>query len=366
LKRSWTTAAIAAVCIGAAVSITGCETIGYYAQALHGQAELWRSTRPIDVVAADPQSPPLLKQRLGLAKRIREFATNELALPDNGSYRGYADLQRPYVVWNVFAAEALSVSPRQWCFPVAGCVAYKGFFDKAQADALAADLRRKGLDVFVGGVPAYSTLGFLDDPILNTFIHYPSAELARLIFHELAHQVAYARDDTQFNESFAVAVELEGVQRWLRKHGTDAELATFQRARSRRVDFHAIAEKYRSKLAELYGSRLDKEQKTAGKAAIFSELADEYTAMKSSWGGFRGYDPWLGEDANNATLASIAVYSQQVPQFQALLAKSDGDMERFYAEVKVLARMQKSERNARLAALSGETSSRDPQAAQSR
>lgn len=185
--------------LGALALLAGCDTAAYYLQAVRGQAEMWQATRPIEDVLADPQAPKALKARLEYAMRVREFASTQLALPDNSSYRGYADLKRPYVVWNVFATDAFSVRPRQWCFPIAGCVAYKGYFSRAEAEAAAAELERRGDDVFIGGVPAYSTLGYFNDPVLNTFIHYPQAELARLIFHELAHQVAYVPGDTAFN-----------------------------------------------------------------------------------------------------------------------------------------------------------------------
>ena len=347
MKRA-RTRIVAAGLVLAAIALPGCETIGYYTQALRGQAEMWRVSRPSNEVISDPQSSDVLKERLELAGRIREFASAELGLPNNGSYREYADLRRAYVVWNVFAAEALSVKPKQWCFPFAGCVAYKGFFSKEDADKLAADLKRQGLDVFVGGVPAYSTLGYFNDPLLNTFLHYPPAELARLIFHELAHQVAYARDDTVFNESFAVAVEREGVRRWLAKHGTAKELQAFEQARARRTQFGELAGKYRRKLEDVYAAEQPAESRLAAKAAVFDELRSEYAQLKTSWGGFKGFDAWLGADANNATLASIAVYTQQVPAFEALLAEMGGDLPRFYAEVKRLARSPKDERERRL------------------
>jgi predicted aminopeptidase len=337
------------------LSLSGCDTVGYYFQAFRGQSELWQSTRPIGEVIADPQASEALRERLERVARIREFASQDLALPDNGSYRGYADLNRPYVVWNVFAAEPLSIAPKQWCFPVAGCVAYKGFFSETEAQALADELRRAGQDVFVSGVPAYSTLGYFDDPVLNTFIHYPPAELARLIFHELAHQVAYVRDDTVFNESFAVAVEREGVRRWMERHGTAAELDAFHTSQERRSAFYAIAGKYRSKLAQLYASGGSQEQMLAGKKVVFAELAAEYAALKASWGGFKGYDLWLGPEANNATLASIAVYTHQVPAFQALLDSVGNDLPLFYVRVKQLSALPKGERDARLAEVRDKT-----------
>jgi predicted aminopeptidase len=335
----------------ALLGLAGCDTAGYYMQAIRGQAEMWQATRPIEVVIADPDAPKALKARLEYAMRVREFASTRLALPDNSSYKGYADLKRPYVVWNLFATDAFSVRPRQWCFPIAGCVAYKGYFSRAEAEAAAAELARGGADVFIGGVPAYSTLGYFDDPVLNTFIHYPQAELARLIFHELAHQVAYAQDDTAFNESFAVTVEREGVRRWMEAYGSPAELQAFYRSQERRAEFYRIASEYRRKLAVLYESGLPREQMAHGKQRLFAELRAEYEALKQSWGGFKGYDRWLGPNANNASLASVAVYTHLVPAFQALLDRSEGDLPRFYDEVRRLAAMSKPQRQAMLDAL---------------
>ncbi len=332
----------------ALVLLAGCDTASYYMQAVRGQAEMWHATRPIEDVMADPAAPKALKDRLTYAMRVREFASTRLGLPDNSTYRGYADLKRPYVVWNLFAADAFSVRPKHWCFPIAGCVAYKGYFSRAEAEAAAAELKRNGDDVFVGGVPAYSTLGYFNDPVLNTFIHYPQAEFARLIFHELAHQVAYARDDTAFNESFAVTVEREGVRRWMEAHGTPAELEAFYRAQERRTSFYTIASKYRRKLEQVYASGLPAQQMAQRKDAVFAELAAEYEGMKASWGGFKGYDPWLGPKANNASLASVAVYTHLVPAFQALLERVGGDLPRFYEEARRLAAMPRAERQAEL------------------
>jgi len=335
----------------AVAALASCSTVGYYAQSVAGQAELLNARRPIDDVVADTQTPDSLRERLVLAQRIREFASRELGLPDNGSYRSYADLKRRYVVWNVFATPALSIQPLQWCFPVAGCVSYRGYFSREEAQAFADGLARAGNDVFVAGVPAYSTLGWFDDPVLNTFIHYPQAELARLVFHELAHQVVYVRDDTVFNESFAVAVELEGVRRWLDRHGSEADRASFERTGRLRAQFARLAGRYRDELTAVYASAADDATKLAGKRAVLARLAEEYAAAKQGWGGFAGYDPWLGAGANNATLASIGIYSQRVPAFRALLAREGGDLPRFYAAVRDLAALPRAERDARLAEL---------------
>jgi predicted aminopeptidase len=348
LMRTRSILGLGPIVLGASVLLAGCDTAGYYVQALRGQAEIWSATRPIEEVIADPATPGVLRDRLAQLVRIREFAVEDLRLPDNSSYRGYADLRRPYVVWNVFATDPLSIRLRQWCFPVAGCVSYRGYFRRADAEAYAEELRREGHEVFVGGVPAYSTLGYLNDPVLNTFIRYPRPELARLVFHELAHQIAYVQDDTIFNESFAVAVEREGVRRWLHRHGSQSELEAFRRSQQRRSAFLALTRKYRVRLERLYASGLPPEQMHVRKQAVFAELAQEYRAFKDAWGGFGGYDRWLGADANNASLASVGLYTQLVPAFEDLLQAADHDLPRFYAEVKRLAQLPRDERDARL------------------
>jgi predicted aminopeptidase len=326
----------------------GCSTLGYYWQAVGGQMELVRKARPIPEVIADPATAGDLKLRLERVREIREFASRALALPDNGSYRQYADLKRHFVVWNVFAAPELSVQPKEWCFPVAGCVGYRGYFAQADAEAFAAGLRRERLDVYVGGVPAYSTLGWLDDPVLSTFIQYPETELARLIFHELSHQVAYARGDTTFNESFAVTVETEGVKRWIDAKGSPEQRAAFDAAQQRRRDFAALVQRHRDRLAQLYGSGLPPERMRGEKVRALDAMRADYDALKRQWGGFAGFDWWFEQPLNNAQLASVAIYTQMVPGFERLLAGSGGDLPRFYAEVKSLAKLPKGERHAAL------------------
>jgi predicted aminopeptidase len=297
---------------------------------------------------ADPATGADLRTRLQRVQAIRDFASRELALPDNGSYRRYADLERAYVVWNVFAAEEFSTSPKEWCFPIAGCVGYRGYFANADAEQFAIRLRSQGYDVFVGGVPAYSTLGWMDDPILSTFVRYPDSELARLMFHELAHQVAYAAGDSTFNESFAVAVELEGVRRWIERNGTPEQRQAFERAQVRKHDFAQLVERTRDRLSTLYDLDSTPERKRAGKLEAFETMRREYQALKAQWGGFGGYDWWFAQPLNNAQLASVAIYSQLVPGFQKLLAEQGGDLKRFYAQVRELAKLPKAERHARL------------------
>jgi predicted aminopeptidase len=336
----------------AAVAIGGCSTFSYYGQAVVGHLDVVSRTQPIEARLADPSTPPELRAQLARALEIREFATRELGLPDNGSYRAYADLGRPYVVWNVFAAPEFSVEPRQSCFPVVGCVSYRGYYAHADAQAFAAGLRTKGYDVFVYGVPAYSTLGWFDDPVLNTFVRYPDAELARLVFHELAHQLVYVKGDTMFNESFAVAVEEEGVRRWLARHGDEASRAAYATMRERRAEFVRLVLDYRARLEAFYREPLADDAKRAGKARLLARMEADYRALKAQrWGGWGGYDRWFEKGVNNAQLASVATYEELVPAFRALLAREGGDMGRFYAEVRRLAQLEPGAREAALAAL---------------
>jgi predicted aminopeptidase len=344
-RSGWRCAAAAAVLL----FMPGCAGIGYYLQSIDGQLQMNAARRPIAEVIADPATPESLKQKLARAAAIRQFASSELQLPDNGSYTSYADLKRPFVVWNVFAAEEFSVEPRRWCFPVAGCVAYRGYFSKAAADDFARALRDEGLEVRVGGVPAYSTLGWFDDPLLNTFIHYPEYELARLIFHELAHQLAYVKGDSEFNESFAVAVEIAGVERWIAQHGDAAMREGAARTRARRARFAALVSDARDRLQKLYRLNIAPELMRERKAAVFADLQRDYQSLKTEWGGYAGYDIFF-DGINNANLASFSLYNALVPALQNLLAQKGGDLGAFYAEVRRLAKLPKSERDAVLAA----------------
>lgn len=334
-----------------AIGASGCANFGYYLQSVSGQLELWGRERAIDDVLADPLTPAPLKRKLGTVQRIREFASRELGLPDNASYRRYADLERPYAVWNVFATPELSVTPVRWCFLFAGCVSYRGYFSKAEAERFAASLAARRYDVFVGGVPAYSTIGWFSDPVLNTFIRYPEAELARIIFHELAHQVVYVRDDTAFNESFAVTVEREGVRRWLEREGMREQRSAFELKQGRREAFTALVARYRDKLDALYRSREAEARKRAGKAELFRAMQEEYRQLKAGWSGYNGFDRFFAQPPNNALLASVAIYTRMVPEFQALLAREGGDLPRFYDAVKRLAGLPREERARELARL---------------
>lgn len=328
---------------GIALLAAGCTSLGYYLQSVEGQLTLLQSRQEISDLLADPATPEPLKKRLETTLKIRDFASTELKLPDNQSYRSYADLRRPYVVWNVFATKEFSIKPEQWCFPIAGCVGYRGYFSKAGADNFAEEMRAQGDDVFVGGVPAYSTLGWFNDPVLNTFVNYSDYEIARLIFHELAHQIMYVQNDTEFNESFAVAVETEGIRRWLERFGDEKMRAAFAVAQERRSQFAKLVIARRHALGELYAEKIPAAEMRKRKAAMFEALTQDYAKLKQSWGGYAGYDRFL-DDPNNAKLASFSFYNRLVPEFLALLAKLDGDLPAFYAEVKRLAQLSKPAR----------------------
>jgi predicted aminopeptidase len=343
---------VAAIAV-ALCTLGGCSSIEFYWQGIAGQLDLYSRAKPIDAVV-ETATDPALKERLARAKTIRAFASRELALPDNGSYTRYADLGRAYVVWNVFAAPELSLTPRQWCFPIAGCVNYRGYFAEADARAEGARLAATGDDVHVGGVPAYSTLGYFDDPVLSSFIGYREPELARLLFHELAHQVVYVKDDTAFNESFAVAVEEEGLRRWLeaqRERPDAAALAAaVARAAALQSEFRAMVRRTRERLTALYASDLPDADKRAGKAAAFAQMRAEHEAMKAAANGAPVFDRWFAAGANNAGIAAVALYEDRVPEFRALLAAEGGDLPRFYARVKAIAALPKAGRDAALRA----------------
>lgn len=309
--------------------LSGCETLSYYAQAVGGQMSLMARARPAAEVIADPSTPQPLRERLRRAGEIRDYAVKELKLPDNASYRRYAELDRPYAVWNVVAAPEFSLEPLQSCFPVAGCVSYRGFFSQQDAERHGAGLRAKGNDVYVYGVPAYSTLGRFDDPLLSTFIRYADVELARLIFHELAHQLVYVRDDSTFNESFAVAVEREGVRRWVAATGRGADLGAYASSLERRRTFVGEIEQARARLGVLYRQRIAPE-------AMREQKRLELDSLKAK---LAGYAQLKDQAPNNAFLASFATYTQLVSTFEHLLAEEAGDLVRFYARVKALAEL---------------------------
>lgn len=350
-----------AVLAFAVLGVSGCSTMAYYWQSVSGHLELMNAARPLPEWLQDSHTPEKLKARLELAQRIRRFAVSELHLPDNASYQRYADLQRKAVVWNVTAAPALSLKPETWCFPVAGCVGYRGYFDEQEARAEAARLQAKGLDVHVYGVPAYSTLGWMNwaggDPLLSTFVSYPEGDLARLVFHELAHQVVYVQDDTPFNESFATAVERLGVARWLAANGSDKARSDYAALERQRQQFRALAQHTRRELSAIYESKGPSapgpQEKLAMKNIAMDSFRAKYAELRQSWGvpagSLGGYDRWVAQ-ANNASFGAQAAYDELVPDFEALFARSGANWPVFYDEVRQLAGRPRAERQKLLAA----------------
>lgn len=328
--------------------LNGCSSIAYYSQAIGGQWEIYTRSKPIDDILANPATPAPLKRQLSDILKIRAFASQVLLLPDNGSYTYYADLERPYVVWSVFAAPAFSLKPKRWCFPIVGCVSYRGYFSEAAATALAKDLRAQNYDVYVAGIAAYSTLGWFSDPLLNTMLTWKKYRIAGLIFHELAHQKIYIQNDTAFNEAFAMTVEYFGIERWLAQYGTQKDVADYHQSRQRQADFIDIVLATRNHLQEIYQQNLSPKQLEAAKTAAFGSLRAEYAVLKMRWGGYAGYDGWFAKDLNNAKLLSVATYQDYVPAFRALLDQLGGDLPAFYKSVAQLSELPIEERHAQL------------------
>ena len=321
-----------------------CSSISYYAQSIAGGYKVLAGREPVDEVLADPEVSDEVKEKLKAVIKIRDFATSDMQLPDNDSYRTYVDLKRPYAVWNVFAAPEFSMKMKEWCFLFVGCVRYRGYFDEADAQAYADTLREEGLDVFVTGISAYSTIGWFDDPMMNTIIKRDEIRLAGLIFHELSHQVVFIKGDTAFNEGFSVTVELEGVKRWLEKNGSPELLAKYRERKARHKQFVALVTETRNKLEELYKRTLDVKDMRAEKVAIIENMKSEYQKLKSGWNGFAGYDRWFSKSINNAQIAAVTTYRDYVPAFQALLAEKKYDMPAFYKAVESLGDLDSEER----------------------
>jgi predicted aminopeptidase len=328
--------------LAALLGLSGCSTVDYYAQLAQGQLQLLQARTPITALLDDPARDPGLKQRLAMALQARRFASAELDLPDNRSYQLFADIQRPFVLWNLFATEEFSTAPELNCFPIAGCVAYRGFYSQGRARGAAARRKQEGLDTYLGGVEAYSTLGWFDDPILNTMLRWSDERLVAVIFHELAHQQLYVTDDTAFNESFATFVERQGLRQWRAARGLAPADPQGERQREQ---FTALVLASRARLQQLYDTDLPAEQMRAGKQAEFARLRAEYRGLRDrEWGGLGRYDGWIEAPLNNAKLLPFGLYDQWVPAFAALFQQTEGDWPRFYREAKALGRLPAEQR----------------------
>ena len=317
----------------------------YLLQSAEGQLAVMSKRQPIDRVIEMPSTPAKLRAQLKSVRAIRDFASHELGLPDNGSYRKYADIGRPYVVWNVVAAPEFSVDPKKWCFPIVGCVAYRGYFVEQRARRFAAGLRAQEFDVAVGGVAAYSTLGHFDDPILSTMVNWNDVELASIVFHELTHQLLYVRNDAAFNEALATTVEEEGVRRWLAKLGREKDLADHLLEQERYLEVIALMNNTRSQLRMLYASGPPPPLMRERKRLALEALHKAYAALRAQWGGHAPFDAWFAHDINNAHLASIATYFACVPGFERELKAVGGNLPAFYRRVRQLAKLDQPQRD---------------------
>jgi predicted aminopeptidase len=345
------------------LGVSGCHTLSFYGQAVKGQYQLIAHRQSIENLVRDPGTAVRLRKQLELVQKLRVFASEELKLPVDGHYLKYVDVHRPFVVWNVEAAPEFSMEPKTWWYPLVGSLEYRGYFSEHRATNYAAALRLKGFDVFVGGVEAYSTLGWFKDPVLNTFIFNPEADLAETVFHELGHQRVFARSDTDFNEAFATAVGEEGARRWLRARGDTFAQEKYLSELKRTRQFVQLTLKTRRQLETLYGDEqtedgklkatkkkpnLSSEELRQRKMQIFEQLQQDYRALKKEWSGDTSYDNWFARPVNNAQLNSVAAYYDLVPGFERLLELNGGDLEKFYAAAERLSAMSKKERHERL------------------
>jgi predicted aminopeptidase len=331
-------------------TLAGCESLGYYSQAASGQLSILSDRQPIEQLIEDPTTPVDLRTQLQLVLQLRAFAQSELLLPVEGQYSHYVDLERDYVVWSVFAAPELSLEPKTWCYPIAGCSAYRGYFSQQKAREYAVVLADQGYDTYVGGVAAYSTLGWLNDPVLSTFIHRSEPELADLIFHELAHQLLYVPGDTMFNESFATAVAAAGVQRWMQKRNNTEQYETYLESRVQQEEFIHLLGRYRERLGNVYEAPSGDVEKRRLKKEQIEQLGGAYKSLQQQWGDFQAYSAWMAAPINNARLNSVALYHELVPALERLLAEENYQLSSFYHRCIQLAELNPEERRVLLQA----------------
>ena len=334
----------ALILVGLSVLLIACETVSYYTQAARGQMAIVFGREDIQRLLSSEKLPSDLAEKFTAVLAIRDFAERELRLPVGDNYRTYVDVEREHVVWNVFAAPEFSTEAVNWCYPIAGCVAYRGYFSEAAALKFATESERQGFDVYTGGVDAYSTLGWFDDSLLSTVLSRPDYQLASLIFHELAHQVVYVPGDTTFNESFATALETEGLRLWLLQRNQADTIAIASISRGKQQQFVELVSVYREKFDALYQQELQVEVMRERKQALQQQLRVDYEASKAQWDGNGGYDNWFSDSLNNAQLSTVSSYNDLVPFFQQLLTQVDGDLEAFYQRVGEIAALDAEQR----------------------
>tara|TARA_R110000824_G_scaffold318073_2_gene505296 strand:+ start:40505 stop:41566 length:1062 start_codon:yes stop_codon:yes gene_type:complete len=344
MKLKWLTRFfILALCL----SLVACESLSYYSQAIFGQLSILSKREAIEKLIADDTSSPELKNKLQTVLDIRRFAESELMLPVEDSYGTYVDIKQPYVVWNVFASPEFSIRPVNWCYPIAGCVAYRGYFSEADAQAYANRKSQEGLDVYVGGVSAYSTLGWFSDPLLSTVINRDDYQLAALLFHELAHRLIYIAGDTEFNESFATAMEREGLRRWLlaNKVNTADIMQQTEFTLRAREDFVSLVASVADELKTLYARTDHNEiEKRQAKAEVFAQMRRDYANLKNDWNGYDGYDNWMARDLNNAQLSTVTTYYNWVPAIEKILEENNYELSSFYNAIAALTDMSLEQR----------------------
>jgi len=334
----------AALLVLLSIALVSCETVGYYSQAARGQLTIVFGREDIQRLIEQQELSDELVEKFAKVMDIREFAETELGLPVGGNYSSYVDIEREHVLWNVFAAPEFSVDPVKWCYPIAGCVAYRGYFSEQSALGYAAKLEDDGFDVYTGGVDAYSTLGWFEDSLLSTVLNRSDYQLAGLIFHELAHQLVYLPGDTTFNESFATAVEREGVRRWLTKSNGASNIDAALLNYDRQQQFVDLVTGYRDRFELLYEQDVPESAMRSKKAELQQSMRDEYTALKLQWQGYEGYDGWFSESLNNAQLSTVASYNDLLPFFAAVFENSNQDFTAFYAEISRIADLPEKER----------------------
>ena len=326
--------------------LPGCATVGYYSHIMNGHHALMEGEEAIEDILTENKYDEPIRERLKRAQAIRRFASEELALPDNDSYKNFVKLDRKYPVWNVIAAEKYAINAKQWCFMFVGCLSYRGYFNEQAANLMAKQLSLQGYDVIVSPAAAYSTLGWFDDPLLSSMLYKEDAHLAGIIFHELAHQKVYIDNDSSFNEAFATAVELEGIRRWLAAYGDARGVNNYRQYKQRQRDFNALLKTTREELKKLYKTEKNETVLDVNKKRIIVEMKQGYQRLKKQWGGHAAYDKWFARDINNADLALVATYHELVPAFEALLKQQDYNLVQFYEVVRDLGKQNKASRSA--------------------
>lgn len=336
---------LALVILVTLLSVSGCADLSYYLHSVQGHFSILQKTRDIDDLLRDENIDPDLIERFKLVGKIREFAFNQLQLPESDSYTEYADLKRSYVLKNLFAAEEFSVKAHRWCYPIVGCAGYRGYFDEQRLEKFISQLEQENFDIYVANVSAYSTLGWFDDPVLNTFIHWPEYRLAGLIFHELSHQRLYVDGDSRFNESFAVAVQQAGVELWLQQAGESRQLARYKQHVSNRLKVIRLIEQGRDELGSLFKKNMTEDEKREKKQQVITQLKVDYLELSSGFDVPDGFKRWFKGELNNAKLASVSTYYAQVPVFRRMLESYDGNFQLFFEQADKLAEMSEDDRN---------------------